>query len=116
MKVAIRAKPVLVAERPGEHLGLVEVLPHARPIAERSERVPQVEMEVDGQLGRRPGLGETAEGPERLLQVGHGLAIGRPRHGPQPGLAEIGDRLLPHLPAQGVVGQPLDLLGQRARA
>jgi len=25
-------EPVLVAERPGEHLRLVEVVPHARPI------------------------------------------------------------------------------------
>ena len=68
-------------------------------------------MEVDGQLGRLPDLGEAAEGPERLLQVGEGLAVGRPRHGPEPRLAEIGDRLLPQLPAQGVVGQPLGLLG-----
>ena len=76
-----------------------------------SERVPEVDVDVDGQLGRLPGLGETAEGPERLLQVGDGLAVGGPRHGPEPRLAEIGDRLLPQLPAQGVVGQPLDLLG-----
>ena len=48
---------------------------------------------------------------ERLLQVGNGLAVGGPRHGPEPRLAEIGDRLLPQLPAQGVVGQPLGLLG-----
>ena len=68
-------------------------------------------MEIDGQLGRLPGLGEVAEGPERLLQVGDGLAVGGPRHGPEPRLAEIGDRLLPQLPAQGVVGQPLGLLG-----
>ena len=81
-------------------------------LAEREERVPEVEAEVDGQLGRLPGLGEMAEGPERLLQVGDGLAVGRPRHGPEPRLAEIGDRLLPQLPAQGVVGQPLDLLGE----
>ena len=104
-------EPVRVAERPGEPLRLVEVLPHAHPLAEREERVPKVDVEVDGQLGRLPGLGETAEGPERLLQVGHGFAVGGPRHGPEPGLAEIGDRLLPQLPAQGMMGQPLGLLG-----
>jgi hypothetical protein len=102
---------LLVAERPGDHLRLVEVLPHARLIAERVERVPEIEPDVDGQLGRLPDLGETAEGPERLLQVGNGLAIRGPRHGPEPGLAEIRDRLLPQLPAQGVIGQPLRLLG-----
>ena len=104
-------EPVLVAERPGEHLRRVEVLPHARQFAERVERVPEVEVDVDGQLGRLPGLGEAAEGPERLLQVGDGLAVGGPRHGPEPRLAEVRDRLLPQLPAQGVVGQPLGLLG-----
>jgi hypothetical protein len=67
-------------------------------------------VDVDGQLGRLPGLGETAEGPERLLQVSDGLAVGCPRHGPEPRLAEIGDRLVPQLPAQGVMGQPLGLL------
>ena len=109
-------EPALVAERPGQHLSLVEVVRHARPIAEREERVPEVEPDVDGQLGRLPALGEAAEGRERLLQVGNGLAIGGPRHGPKPRLAEIGDRLLPQLPAQGVMGQPLGLLGARARA
>ena len=104
-------EPVRVAERPGEPLRLVEVLPHARIFAERAERVPEVDVEVDGQLGRLPGLGEVAEGSERLLQVSEGLAIGGPRHGPEPRLAEIGDRLVPQLPAQGVMGQPLGLLG-----
>ena len=52
---------------------------------------------------------------ERLLQVGDGLPIGCQRHGPQPGLAEIGDRLLPQLPAEGVVGQQLGLLGNALR-
>ena len=42
--------------------------------------------------------------------MGQGLTIGCPRHGPQPRLAEIGDRLLPQLPAQGMMGQPLGLL------
>ena len=103
-------EPVLVAERPREHLRLVEVLPHARPLAEREERVPEVDADVDGQLGRLSALGETLEGPERLLQVDDGLAVGCPRHGPEPRLAE-GDRLLPQLSVQGVMGEPLGLLG-----
>ena len=75
------------------------------------ERVPKVEPDVDGQPGRLPGLREAAEGLERLLQMGNGLAVGRPRHGSEPRLAKIGDRLLPQLPAQGVVGKPIGLLG-----
>jgi len=60
-------EPVLVAERPGEQLRLVEVLPRGRQIAERPQGVSEVDANVDGQLGRLPALGETAEGPERLL-------------------------------------------------
>jgi hypothetical protein len=60
-------QPVLVAERPGEPLRLVEVVPHARPIAEREERISEVQPDVDGQLSRLPCLGEAAEGPEGLL-------------------------------------------------
>jgi len=82
------------------------------PLAERDERVPEVDVDINGQLGRLPDLGETAEGLERRLQVGNGLAIGSPRQSPEPRLAEIGDRLLPQLSAQGVMGQPLGLLGE----
>ena len=49
-------EPVRVAEPPGQHLRLVEVVRHARPIAEREERVPEVDVNVDGQLGRLPDL------------------------------------------------------------
>src|SRR5262245_7370242 len=47
----------LVAERPGKQLCLGEVVPHARPITEWEERVPQVDTDVDDQLGRLSGLG-----------------------------------------------------------
>jgi hypothetical protein len=66
-------EPMLVAERSGEPLRLVDLLALARLIAERLERGPEVEPDVDGQLGRLPGLGEAAEGRERLLQVEDGL-------------------------------------------
>ena len=77
-------QPVWVTERPGEPLRLLKVASHTLPLAKRDERVPDVDVEVDGQLERLPGLGEAPEGLERLLQVGHGLAIGSPRHGPEP--------------------------------
>src|SRR5215831_2051922 len=86
------------------------MLAHSLPLAEQVERVPNVQMDVDDELGRLAALGEMAESPERLLQVENGLAVGAPRHGPEPRLAEIGDRLLPQLPAQGVVSEPLGLL------
>src|SRR5262249_8686322 len=104
-------KVALIAERPREPLRLVEVLAHARKVAERTERVLEVEPYIDGQLGRLPGLGQTAEGAERLFQVGNRLAVGRPRHGPEARLAKVGDRLFPQLATQGVMGKPLGLLG-----
>jgi hypothetical protein len=46
-----------------------------------------------------------------LLEIGNGLAMGAARCGANPRLAKIGDRLPPQFPVQGVVGQPLGLLG-----
>ena len=51
------------------------------------------------------------EGTERLLEGPHGLAVGRPRHGLLPRLPAVRQGLVPHLPPQGMVGQPFDLLG-----
>lgn len=80
---------MLVAERPAEPLRLVEMVPHAGQIAERDERVPEVDVNVDGQFGRLPAFWEAAEGPERQLQLGQGLAIGCPE--PWPGAPPGGD-------------------------
>src|SRR5262245_20204343 len=41
----------------------------------------------------------------------NGLAMSAACSGAEPRLAEIGDRLLPQFPLQGVVGQPLGLFG-----
>jgi hypothetical protein len=46
-----------------------------------------------------------------LLEIRDGIAMGTARHGAEPRLVEIGDRLLPQFAVQGMVGQPLGLLG-----
>src|SRR5215510_8777856 len=51
-------EPMLIAERPGEHLRLLEVIQHACPIAEREKRSPNLETDVDGQLASAAGLGQ----------------------------------------------------------
>src|SRR5262249_55711220 len=102
---------VLVAKAPSEHLCLVEVIARARPIAEREERVAQVDADVDRLLGRLASLAQLAESDECLLEVGNGLPIGAMRHSPEPRLAQIDDCLFPQLSMQGVMSQPLDLLG-----
>ena len=51
------------------------------------------------------------EGTERLLEVPHGLAVGRPRQGLLPRLPAVRQGLVPHLAPQGMVRQAFDLLG-----
>ncbi len=86
---------VLVAERPRQHLRLAEVLPHARSLIEGKERVPEFEVNVDGQLGHLAALGEMTKGRERLLQAGGSLAVGGSPCSSQPRLSEIGNGFLP---------------------
>jgi hypothetical protein len=62
----------------------------ALKIAERAERCAQGESDVDGLLECVALLQKMWEGAERLLEVPHGLAVGRPRYD-----------LLPRLPAVG---------------
>src|SRR6266568_2773277 len=50
------------------------------------------------------------EGADRLLEVPHGLAVSRPRHGLLPNLPAVRQGLLPHLSPQGMGGQAFDLL------
>src|SRR5262249_44036773 len=75
-------------------------------------RVPKVDVDIDGQFGRPPSLRKVAQGLKRLFQMGGGLAIARPRHGPEPRLTEIRDRVLPLLSLEGVIGQPFNVISQ----
>ena len=56
-------------------------------------------------------LWQMREGTERLLEVPHGLAVGRPRQGLLPRLPAVYQGLVPHFAPQGMVGQAFDLLG-----
>ena len=73
---------------------------------------PEVEPKVDGLLDRVATLREVLQGGQRLLEERRGLTIGRARRRLLAGLSGVGDGLLPDLAAQGVVGQPLDVLVQ----
>jgi len=101
----------LIAERSCEHLGLVGVISHTPPIVERQACGHNVHANVDVQLDGLSGFVQTRKCAERLLQVSNGLTVGAPLYGPEPRLAEIGDRLLSQLSAQGVMGKALGLLG-----
>ena len=80
-------------------------------VARRPERRAQGEPEVDGLLACVARLRQMREGRQRLLEVPHGLAVGRSRHVLLPRLPAVGHRFLPYLTSQGVVGQSVNLFG-----
>jgi hypothetical protein len=74
---ASAAEAVLVADRLREGFGLVEDDPRPFLLAEREERVAEIEAEVEG-LGDRGGsLRQPPERVERLLEVVRRPAVGR---------------------------------------
>ena len=84
--------------------------PWVEALAERLERVAEVNAGVDAEFGRRTAVGQATEGRKRLFQVGNSLAIGAPYHSAKSCLAEIDDRLVPLLPSHSMVSQLLRLL------
>src|SRR5215813_14641022 len=52
-----------------------------------------------------------AEGHQRLLEAAHRLSVSRARQGLGAGLPVINNGLLPTFALYGVVGEPLDVLG-----
>src|SRR3990170_639506 len=85
------AETASIVERPGQALGLTEVVEDLVERSERHERAPEVEAEVYGLLEGRAALGQMREGPERLLEMRHGLPVRRLREGPGAGLAAVGE-------------------------
>jgi hypothetical protein len=65
----LRKQPVLIADPPGKNLRLMKVISHPHIIAEREERVPDVNVDVDGELGRLRDLGQTAESSDSLRRA-----------------------------------------------
>ena len=98
--------------RLGQPAGLGEALQDLIRSAERKERRPELQPNVDGVLGPLPAAGHVLEGVQRLLELLGGLAIRGAAVGPGARLAKVRHRLLPRLAADGVVREPLDLLGQ----
>src|SRR6185369_2155280 len=95
-------EPPPVPQPRGEHLGAAQVLLHPLPVRERNQRGPEIEPEVDGELGDVALLRDMAERLERLLEVGDRLTVRGAAHRPESRLAEIADCLLPHLAVQGM--------------
>src|SRR3990172_3382390 len=83
--------------------------------ADRYQCWAEVNPDINGLLQRLAALGQMWEDAQRLLEVRHRLPVGGSRERFGSGLTKVGRGLLPHLAAQGVMGQPFDLFGQSVR-
>ena len=106
------ASAAVVGQCFGEGLGLAQALQHPPVLAELAQHRPQLEADLEALLERGRALRQRREHPQRLLEPAPGFRERRPRRRLESGLPEIGHRLLPHLAAEGVMGEPLDLLAE----
>jgi hypothetical protein len=104
-----------IAECPRQLFGFAETAGDPLELSERKECGSKVEAEIDGALEPVAGLGQILQSQQRLLEACHRLPVGRPCQCFSASLMKICGRLLPQLPAHGMVGQPLDVLGQPVR-
>jgi hypothetical protein len=102
---------VVIAQGFGEGLGFLRADEYPLDLAQRVERTAQVKAEIDGLRMSIRTRWETLQRAQRLLEVCHRLVVRRVGHGPGSSLLAGGHGLIPHLAPQGVVRQPLDLLG-----
>src|SRR4029453_10388195 len=97
-----------IAEGHREVLGFAQTRQDAPKVARGKERRGQAEPEIDGLLKCIGLLWQMWEGTERLLEILHGFAVGRSRHGLFPRLPAVRQGLSPHLTPQSMVRQPFD--------
>ena len=92
------SQPTMIVEGHSQGLGLAQSRQDTLRVARRQERRAQGEAEIDGLLARVTLLRQMREGTERLLEVLHGLAVGRPRQSLLPRLPAVRQGLGPDLP------------------
>src|SRR5262249_46882812 len=102
----------LIAEGFGEGLGFAKEVEYPGKLAERIQRMPKIDPEINGLLERLPTLGEMLEDCERLLEALDCLPVGGTRECLGASLTKICERQIPHFTAESVVSEPLDLLGE----
>jgi hypothetical protein len=106
-----QSQPAPVVARPGQRLGLAQQGEAPPILSECGQRDAQREAELDGLSPGVAGLRQVLESLEGLLKGGHGLAEGGAVPGPGASVVAVGHGFVPHLAPEGVVGQPVDLLG-----
>jgi hypothetical protein len=90
----------------------VQIGQHTPKIVEAAERSAQSEPQIDGLLACVARLRQVLEGCQGLLEIAHGLAMGRRCHGLLPRLPRVRHGLVPDLAPQGVMRQAFGLLAQ----
>ena len=104
-------QPRLIVEGLGEAFSLAQGVEDAPKFSEWCEGIAQVEVQIDGLLTRLMPLWQVLQRSQGLLKAEHRLAVGRACYRLGTGLPEIGHGFVPDFTTQGVVRQPLDLLG-----
>jgi hypothetical protein len=105
-------QPTVIVEGLGEVFGYAEVVEDPLLFSEREERIAQVKPEIDGLLTPGATLREVLQGAQGLLKGHHRLAVGRACGCFDARLPAVLQGLIPHLTADSVMGEPLDLLGR----
>ena len=80
---------MMIVEHPSEGLGLMQTCENARRVTRRHERRAQGEPELNGLLVRVALGRQRRQDTERVIEMPHGLAVRRPRHGPFPRLPAV---------------------------
>src|SRR5262245_22053085 len=81
-------------------------------LPEDRARTTQVNPQIDGLLMQRAVLRQMRKSRQGLFVTPHGFTRRRALHGLRAGLPAVHQRLVPHLSADGMVGQALDVVGQ----
>ena len=103
---------VLIVEGRRERFCFIEALADGPELAERLQCVAEIEPEIDRLLAQLASLGQVLDGVQRLVEPGHGFAVGGARKCLRGRLPQVTGRPLPELGVAGVMGEPLHVLAQ----
>src|SRR3989441_4369293 len=96
-------EPALIVQGRSLSLGVAEVIEDPFRLAERMQRVAEIEADIDCTLDHLAALRKVLEGAQGLLEACHGLPVGGARRCGTPGLLEVPHRLLPRVSSESMM-------------
>ncbi|MCC7371983.1 MAG: hypothetical protein IT306_26445 [Chloroflexi bacterium] len=105
-------KAALIPQHLGRGHCLAKVLADSHILGEPPERRAQSQSDLDPLLQMLAGVGQMPRRLECLFEICGGPAVGRTCLRFQAGVARVHHSQLPQRGAQGIVGEPLDVLGE----